>query len=338
MFNYKWFLKDGFPDKDVQKNGLKVFSTFACGGGSTMGYKLAGYDVIGANDIDKDMERVYRENFNPKIYIKAPIKDLLTIDLPEELYNLDILDGSPPCSTFSMAGQREKNWGKEKKFREGQSKQVLDDLFFDFIDLAERLKPKVIVAENVKGMLAGNAKGYLVEIHKRFEDIGYNVQLFCLNAASMGVPQKRERIFFICSRKVLGFPKIELNFNEKQILFKNVSEGKIINFEKIENSRAELYDICDEGKPISTVHKKGSFFNSIVVGRNKVCNTIASGSYLYHPEQKRKLSKTELELIGTFPLDYNFLNIKPIYLIGMSVPPVMMAQIANQIYLQLFKK
>ena len=51
MFNYKWYLKDGYPDKEVEKHNKKVFSTFACGGGSSMGYKLAGYDVIAANDI-----------------------------------------------------------------------------------------------------------------------------------------------------------------------------------------------------------------------------------------------------------------------------------------------
>ena len=59
-FPYKWYLKDGYPAKGIKKNNLKVFSTFACGGGSTMGYKLAGYDVIGANDIDAQMENVYR--------------------------------------------------------------------------------------------------------------------------------------------------------------------------------------------------------------------------------------------------------------------------------------
>lgn len=83
-------------------------------------------------------------------------------DYPKELYNLDILDGSPPCSTFSLAGEREKNWGKSKKFREGQAYQVLDDLFFEFIKLAEKLKPKIIVAENVKGILMGNAKDMLI--------------------------------------------------------------------------------------------------------------------------------------------------------------------------------
>lgn len=67
-------------------------------------------------------------------------------DLPEDLYNLDILDGSPPCSTFSMAGDRENSWNKLKVFREGQKKQRLDDLFFVFIALVKKLQPKVAVA------------------------------------------------------------------------------------------------------------------------------------------------------------------------------------------------
>src|SRR6185503_9599664 len=122
-----------------------------------------------------------------------------------EFYNLDILDGSPPCSTFSMAGSREEAWGKEKQFREGQAMQTLDDLFFDFIALANKLKPKVIIAENVKGLIQGNAKGYVKEIYQKFEDTGYNVQLFLLNAATMGVPQRRERVFFIGLRNDFEF-------------------------------------------------------------------------------------------------------------------------------------
>lgn len=70
---------------------------------------------------------------------------------------MDILDGSPPCSTFSLSGNREKDWGKEKVFREGQTAQVLDTLFFDFIALAKALQPKVVIAENVKVLLMGNA-------------------------------------------------------------------------------------------------------------------------------------------------------------------------------------
>ena len=129
--NYNWTLKDAVFTKDKGK----VFSCFACGGGSTMGYKLAGFDVIGCNEIDPKMMKAYVENHNPKYSFLEGIQTFkLREDLPEELFNLDILDGSPPCSSFSMAGNRESDWGKEKKFREGQAEQVLDTLFFDFID------------------------------------------------------------------------------------------------------------------------------------------------------------------------------------------------------------
>ena len=110
-YNYKWSLKNSNFTKDKGK----VFSCFACGGGSTMGYKLAGFDVIGCNEIDKRMAEVYIQNHNPKHCYIEKIQDFkLREDLPEELYDLDILDGSPPCSSFSIAGNREKDWGKEK--------------------------------------------------------------------------------------------------------------------------------------------------------------------------------------------------------------------------------
>ena len=95
-----------------------------------MGYKLAGFDVIGCNEIDHRMMYAYCQNHNPKFPFLEPIQTFKDKqDLPPELFNLDILDGSPPCSTFSIAGSREEAWGKKKKFREGQAEQVLDTLF-----------------------------------------------------------------------------------------------------------------------------------------------------------------------------------------------------------------
>ena len=135
------------------------------------------------------------------------------------MYDIDILDGSPPCSSFSIAGDREKTWGKKKHFREGQAKQILDDLFFEFLNVAERLNPKIIVAENVKGIVAGNAKGYMNLIIKHLNKLNYEVQIFLLNSALMGVPQKRERVFIIGRRKDLNLPKLKLNFN---MLFANI--------------------------------------------------------------------------------------------------------------------
>lgn len=93
-FNYNWTLKDANFTKDKGK----VFSCFACGGGSTMGYKLAGFDVIGCNEIDPKMNKCYVTNHNPKFNYLCDIRELVQMeDLPNELYNLDILDGSPPC-------------------------------------------------------------------------------------------------------------------------------------------------------------------------------------------------------------------------------------------------
>lgn len=100
--------------------------------------------------------------------------------MKEELHNLDILDASFPCSVFSIAGDRQKAWGKEKVFREGQKAQRLDDLAFYSIDLAKELKPKVVVFENVQGLLQGEAIEYVKEIYRQMNDAGYILQHWLL--------------------------------------------------------------------------------------------------------------------------------------------------------------
>lgn len=336
--SYDWC----FADYPKEKNGLKVFSTFACGGGSTMGYKLAGYEVLGCVEIDKPIFEMYKKNHNPKYAFNCDIRDFIKLNnLPEELYNLDILDGSPPCSSFSMNGAREKGWGKKKVFREGQAHQRLDDLFFDFIKLTNKLKPKIAIAENVKGLLLGNAKGYVKEIVSEFNKIGYDVQIFLLNGATMGVPQKRERVFFIAKRKDLNFPKLQLNFKEKPIPFSKVFVDYCdcpisANMKRYWNVRkptdADL-SYCSE----RLENKPNKFFSTQFIKMNKVCNTVTSKESLVLYNQPRYLNKSELLKVGSFPRDYDFGEIKPVYLIGMSVPPVMMYKLSQQIYLQLFK-
>ena len=101
-FPYNWNLTDGYPAKGREKHNLKVFGTFICGGGSTMGYKLAGYDHLGGVEIDPQVGDIYVTNHNPNHFYNEDIRLFnQRTDLPEELYNLDLLDGSPPCSSFS---------------------------------------------------------------------------------------------------------------------------------------------------------------------------------------------------------------------------------------------
>lgn len=337
---YRWYLTDL---EKVKKNNLKVFSTFACGGGSTMGYKLAGFDVIGANDIDPEMAWHYKTNHNPKYYFLEDIRKFRQrTDLPKELYNLDILDGSPPCSSFSMAGSREKGWGKKKVFREGQAHQVLDDLFFDFIELARKLQPKVVIAENVKGMLQGNAKGYVKQIINLLNVSGYDVQLFLLNAASMGVPQKRERAFFICRRKDMNLPYLKLFLKEKSINVVDAFSGITSNGRDVSSSSMKPYwDKCKPGESFSKYHPKGSLFGQIKLNKIGPAPTLTSKEYqLWHYESCRLLSDEECCVLGSYPMDYKFnKNKKDIvkYMIGMSVPPLMTYGVARSIYTQWFK-
>jgi DNA (cytosine-5)-methyltransferase 1 len=338
-FPYKWYLKDGLPSVNVEKHNLKVFGIFVCGGGSSFGYKLTGYDHLGGVEIDKQIAPIYKLNHNPKYLYNEDIRDFrLRNDLPQELFELDILDGSPPCSVFSVTGKREEGWGIEKTFREGQGKQSLDDLFFEYIALAKRLQPKVIIAENVKGMLIGNAKIYCKKIKDAFIDAGYQVQLFLLNAATMGVPQKRERVFFVARRKDLKLPELKLSFNEKPILFKEVFEKNnkerllTENFYKVWLNRKNT-DL-DFSSTMSRVGRPNSYFNYHYIYQHKTPNTITGNDLNTLFDEPRYLSKNELCQIGSYPLDYNFGALQPRYLIGMSVPPVVMAQISYQIYLQ----
>jgi DNA (cytosine-5)-methyltransferase 1 len=351
-FSYKWTLKDAVFTKDKGK----VFSCFACGGGSTMGYKLAGFDVLGCNEIDPKMIEAYKANHNPKYAYLEPIQTFkLREDLPDELYNLDILDGSPPCSSFSMAGNREKDWGKEKKFREGQAEQVLDNLFFDFIDLAKKLQPKVVIAENVKGLLLGNAKQYVRKIYKEFDLAGYFIQHFLLDASVMGVPQRRERVFFIALRKDLSnqfmvqkdmftiLPELKLEFNEKQIKFidvyKNYTDRPLSqNMKKIWDLRkfgdGDFEDINKREFNILNRH----FNHKFIYHDSSNINTITAGDQCVLFEEPRYRNFDELCECGSYPKDYDFKGNKPEYLIGMSVPPVMTAQVAKQVYEQWLSK
>jgi DNA (cytosine-5)-methyltransferase 1 len=329
----------------VPKNGIKVMSTFACGGGSSMGYKRAGCTIVAANDIDPEMAWHYKRNLNPPNYYLCPIGDLITKDLPSELFELDILDGSPPCSTFSMAGSREKSWGKDKHFREGQAKQVLSDLFFDYLDLVARLKPKVAIAENVKGMILGNAKGYTKMVMERFKEIGYKPQLFLLNAADCGVPQRRERVFFCALRDDIDKPKLKLAPKHRWITAGEATQDlQELTDAEIRDTAAtpmhlKWWPQTIKGDSYGTATKKagrtGGLFSHIRLSEKQPSPTLTCASNDHsalHWDECRRLSIREWKRLGSFPDDYYAKTDKiGKYMIGMSVPPKMTEAVARAV-------
>ena len=277
-FPWKWSLSEL---EKRPKHGHTVFSCFSCGGGSSMGYKLAGFDVMGNCEIDPDMMKVYKQNNHPKHSFLMDIRDFLKLPdekIPEELFHMDVLDGSPPCSVFSTAGVREEGWNTEKVFREGQAKQRLDDLFF----------------------------------------------------------------FFIAHRKDLDYPKLVMNFNSKPIPFGDVREpyGKSMD----ENSlQAKLLkyripsDRCIADINARVRGKKNSGFTTPILSDDEPAYTIVSGSSLYRMCDGLLLTDKDIISCQTFPQDYDFMDQSVQYICGMSVPPVMMAKISEQVYRQWLK-
>lgn len=182
--------------KEILKTPGKpsVISTFAGGGGSSLGYHQAGFKELLAVEWDDDAVRALQDNFPGLQVYHGDIKDLSV----EECLNLagikpgdlDVFDGSPPCQGFSTAGKRK-----------------LDDprnsLFGEFVRLLEGLKPKVFVMENVKGIIKGAMKQIFLQIMASLRGAGYHVEAQVMNAKHYGVPQSRERVIFIGLRKDL---------------------------------------------------------------------------------------------------------------------------------------
>lgn len=337
--DWRW----SFANYPKEKNGLKVFSCFACGGGSTMGYKLAGCEVLGCCEIDPKMNEVYVKNHNPKHNFLMDIRDFNKTpneDLPPELFDLDILDGSPPCTTFSMAGEREESWGKKKKFREGQAEQTLDDLSFIFIETVAKLRPKVMIMENVEGLIKGEAWSYVQKIYKQLNDAGYQVKHWLLKGQHMGVPQTRHRVFFIALRNdvVFDLDRLDMSFNYEPITYGEIKEGKGRPINKNTQTYRMLCQATTDDLRIADIFirlgMKEKCFGAKIAWENKVIQTITANLDYSRGVEKERITEMDIIHAQTFPADYDFMSNSwsdVAYICGMSVPPIMIKRIVTRL-------
>lgn len=225
-------------------------------------------------------------------------------------------------------------------------------MFFDFIKLAKKLKPKVIVAENVPALAKGNALCYYQAILKNMTDAGYYVTTHLIDASDMGVPQKCKRLFFVALREDLtnyvkkedtlfgANPYLHFDFCEKEIPLKDFADYQGDEINK-NSSSYKYWKIKKEGdKKIEHVKKRlgeeTSSFNQLFVSPDNSLPTIIANSYhkIMHWNKPLYLSKREITIGSSFPLDYDFDKEHPEYICGMSVPPVMIANIADAIWEQ----
>lgn len=198
--------------KDVEEatgtNGMTAVSTFAGCGGSSTGHRLAGFKMLWASEFVDHAANSYAAN--KADYTKLDRRDIREVTSSDILNSigldvgeLDLFDGSPPCSAFSTAGKRAEGWGQAKSYSTGKN-QVVDDLFFEYARLVKEIQPRAFIAENVTGLVKGTAKGYFKLIYRELVEAGYKVNAYIIDAHHSGVAQQRQRLIFIGARNDLG--------------------------------------------------------------------------------------------------------------------------------------
>lgn len=310
--------------KVIDLDSPRVVSLFSGCGGLDLGFTNAGFNVIWANDINKNLVRTYNYNHpNTKFVIKS------IVDIPSnEIPDCDVIIGGPPCQSWSVAG----------------SLRGIDDdrgkLFLEYIRIITDKKPKVFMAENVKGIISSRHKHIFDNFIKSFKDVGYNVQYKLVNAKSYGVPQDRERVIIIGVRqdinKSYNFPKAT----------------NTDSFVSLREAIGELVNNPDE-------YMEGSF-SSMYMSRNRrrdwneVAFTVqASGRQAQlHPDSPKmiKIDKDKMQFQGegmirrmtvresariqTFPDDFEFITDRldeKYKMIGNAVPVKLAEAIASEI-------
>ena len=375
---YKPYLMKDVMDASAQ-NKFNVISLFAGGGGSSTGYRLAGGNVLCVNEFVEAARDTYRENYPYTKILSSDIKQLTGQDFLDatalEAGELDILDGSPPCSAFSVAGKlshstagkHSDGWGQTKNYSDGKMVENIEDLFFEFLRVAKEIQPKVIIGENVAGLTVGEAKQYFNKIQNTFEEIGYDVSAKVLDSRYFGVCQTRTRVFFIGIRNDIT-EKIGLTFLNISSIFPTGSKDVIPlgqALEGLEYDEEEVKTLTEKfsktaywrdtgskmpqnpDKVLSGMdyHYKGHHFNLKRVSLKVPAPTLtAMGSNdttagAFHWSEPRKLTIGELKRIQSLPDDFKLTgkwNQKS-ERIGRMVPPILLKEIADSVYEKVIK-
>lgn len=354
--------------RELPWNGFNAISTFSGCGGSSLGYRMAGFRILWASEFIDAARDSYRAN--KADYTILDGRDIREVTAAEILTaikmqpgELDLFDGSPPCASFSTAGKREAGWGKVKKYSD--KSQRTDDLFFEYTRLLQGLQPKVFVAENVSGLVKGAAKGYFLEILRAMKACGYRVSCRVLDAQWLGVPQSRQRTIFIGVREDLGMdpvhpkplpyrysvrdalPWIDSAMRDDRGAFGN--GGPITNIpaptvlddsvgthwvkEETEiNSNVNISDIglVTAGNERHTIAGRRPLW-PLTGPSPTITATVASASMMNKTQtEKRKFTIAELRRICAFPDDFVLTGTyaQQWERLGRAVPPVMMSHIA----------
>jgi DNA (cytosine-5)-methyltransferase 1 len=307
---------------DCETQPLCAIDLFSGAGGMTLGLHKAGFNVIGAVEIDPLAVETYRHN-HPDVQIwHQDIQHLPPKRVRKELGlrrgQLDLLAGCPPCQGFSAV--RTLNG----------SKTVIDnrnDLVFDFLEYAKELRPKVVIMENVPGLLEDSR---MQSLKKELIDLSYHVGVEVLDAAVYGVPQRRRRLILLASRigsikpmrgthvtktvrQTIGhLPEPGESGDPCHDVLEKRSTAVLSMISQIPpngGSRKDLdcahqlrcHQRCDGFSDVYGRMKWDSVAPTITSG----CTNPSKGRFL-HPDQHRAITPREAALLQSFPLNYFF--------------------------------
>jgi DNA (cytosine-5)-methyltransferase 1 len=304
------------------KTDSSIFiSLFAGCGGSSLGYTMAGFRELLAVEWDVAAAETFKLNFPGVPVYQGDIRNLSVEECLSlsgiEVGELDLLDGSPPCQGFSMAGKRE-------------IRDERNSLFLEYVRLLRGLKPKVFVMENVSGLVKGKMKLVFAEIMRELRTAGYNVKCRLLNAMWFGVPQSRERLIWLGTRDDLGvepsFPKFLLwtPISVEQAL-QNI---EALNFKQLTQGEKTYWMKAAPGEAVGKFHSRKK------INPARPSPTQESASSHYHWAEPRTISIEEMKALQGFPPEFQMPKNnyrKSCRQIGNSVPPPFMKAIAEHI-------
>lgn len=315
---------------EYYKDFMKAISLFSGAGGMDVGIQNAGFKVVYANELDKNAANTYKLNNPDAVLLEGDIND--HIDFFNNINDIDLIFGGPPCQGFSVAGKMDINDPRSQ-------------LVFSFMEVVRRVKPQAFIMENVRALARlDKFANFREEIARQAISMGYAISMIVVNAKDFGVPQSRERVFFIgllnknqifeydfipfyqkapTVREVignLGLPGSENNpyitqakitLAKRPILRKSAYAGMLFN---------------GQGRPLnpdswsSTLPASMGGNRTPIIDEKHLYDGERSWVEYYHdqlmkntatsiievPNFLRRLTITEAQLLQTFPMDYHF--------------------------------
>lgn len=279
---------------------MKVCSLFSGIGGIDLGFQQAGFDIVWANEFDKDAASTYRHNFGAEYLVEKDIRKIETTEIP----NFDILVAGFPCQPFSIMGFR-------KGFNDPRG-----NLFFEIARVAEAKKPKIIFLENVANLLEHDDGKSFLTVYNALAPQGYSLRYQLIDSLDYGnVPQRRTRIFIIAFKdldacELFEFPnKIKLTTKLNDILVRNIKHSDCYYYDKSSSYYNDLKRIITDKNALYKIYDFG-----ISKKAHYICPTLTANMGTY-PDRVpiilddygiRKITPYECLALQGFPKDFRF--------------------------------